>query len=222
MARVLVIIPTVDRPKMCRRAVDSLLQQTYRDWNLVIAKNGRGSLGLYENAIASLLVRPRIRLLALPGQGLAYALNETLQAFGASYEFFASLEDDDEWDPHFLEAMVQTLEKGGDVAHCLQRQVPNQKQSNGGPMDKHMLRVHNWINFPMCLFRTSLWGDIKFCPGAGPATDWDWHLRCIQARAVYKFVPKTLVTHHWHGKNYCLQANHAAFIKARIAKGVYN
>ena len=225
MARVLVIIPTVDRPKMCRRAVDSLLQQTYTDWDLVIAKNGPGSPVAYAQALEGLLADPRIRLMVFPGTGLAYALNSTLAAFGEGHEFFANLEDDDEWDSEFLAVMTQALEEGGSVAHCQQRQKPSVRQSNGGPMDRHMIKVHNWINFPMCLFRTDLWLDrVKetFCTEAGPATDWDWHLRCLQAGAVYKFVPRTLVTHHWHGRNYCLAANHSAFIKARIAKGVYN
>lgn len=210
---------------MCRRAVDSLLQQTFTNWDLVIAKNGKGSLGLYEDAMASLLSYPRIRMLVLPGKGLAYTLNSTLAAFGQGHEFFANLEDDDEWAPEFLATMTQALATGASVAHCLQRQEPSRKQSDGGPMDKARIKVHNWINFPMCLFRTDLWlNRVKetFCPEAGPATDWDWHLRCLQAGAVYKYVPRTLVTHHWHGSNYCLAANHAALIKDRIAQGVYD
>lgn len=222
--RVLVIIPTVDRPKMCRRAIDSLLQQTYTDWDLVIAKNGAGAVEPYAQMTRDLLSNLHIRLLVLPGKGLPYALNETLHAFALGHEFFANLEDDDEWGPEFLATMVGALEKGGDVAHCLQTQVPGQRQSNGGPMDTHRIKVRNWINFPMCLFRTDLWTDrvaVTFCPEAGPATDWDWHLRCLQAGASYKFVQKTLVTHHWHGRNYCLAANQEAFIKDRIKKGVY-
>lgn len=205
---------------MCLRAVRSLQRQRYTAWSLVVALNGGDSRRAeYEETLAG----TSATLLVLPGKGLAYALNETLRLARAGHEYFANLEDDDEWDPRFLGVMVQALEQGGDIAHCLQKQEPVQKQSNGGPMDRHSIKTHNWINFPMCLFRTDLWRDgVKFCPGAGPATDWDWHLRCLQAGATYKFVPRTLVTHHWHGGNYCLAANHVAFIRARIAKGVYN
>jgi len=221
-ARVLVIIPTVNRSRMCGKAVQSLLQQTYDDWNLVIAKNGTGPLWRYHKMLGDLLEDSRVHLLVLPGTGLAYALNKTLARCGAGHEFFANLEDDDEWHPEFLETMVGALEKGGDVAHCLQLQKPRRRQHPGGPMDTRAIKAENWINFPMCLFRTSLWGDIQFDPAAGPATDWDWHLRCLQAGARYKFVPKTLVTHWWHGANWCLRANRTDFIKERIAKGVYN
>lgn len=221
MGRVLVITPTVDRSRLCRKATESLLRQTYSDWDLIIAKNGEGPLWRYTKTLGDLLEDPRIRMVVLPGTGLAYALNETLASFGAGHEFFASLEDDDQWDPEFLATMVRALEKGGDVAHCLQRQKPRVRQLPGGPMDKHAIKRQNWINFPMCLFRTSLWGDIRFTPEAGPATDWDWHLQCLKAGAQYKFVPKVLVTHWWHEDNYCLKANRETFIKARVAKGVY-
>ena len=39
---ILVVIPTCNRPTLCRRAVDSLLAQEECDWSLVIAKNGGG------------------------------------------------------------------------------------------------------------------------------------------------------------------------------------
>ena len=89
-------------------------------------------------------------------------------------------------------------------------------------MDKRFIRRENWINFPMCLFKADLFERVGgFCNEAGPATDWDWHLRCLKAGARYQFVPQTLVTHHWHGGNYCLGTNNTRFIRQRMEAGVY-
>jgi len=229
MSNVLVVIPTLDRPKMCRCAIESLLRQKFANWSLVIAKNGGAHHTVeYVKALSSphdMLNDPRLRMLVLPQSGLGYALNEAFSAFAGGYKYFTNLEDDDEWDDQFLVTMVKTLdETGADVAHCLQRQEPDQKQSNGGPMNAAMLKRHNWINFPMCLFRTETIKRAKgFCNEAGPATDWDFHLRALQAGARYEFVPQVLVTHHWHEANYCIvdREKGKEFVTKRLKEGVY-
>lgn len=210
---------------MCHRAADSLLRQSFDDWELVIAKNGGTSqLAEYEDALAGVLVDPRATLLVLPGKGLGYALNMACQEYLRGHDYFANLEDDDEWFPEYLRTMVRVAERtGADVVHCKQRQVPRHAQSNGNPMDSKAIRGHNWINFPMCLFRAELFDKVGgFCNEAGPATDWDWHLRCLKAGARYEFVDKVQVTHYWHGDNYCLQDKGGrAFIERRMKEGVY-
>jgi len=219
---VLVLVPTLNRPRMCRRAVDSLLHQDFASWDLVIVKNG-GDSAEYGKVFADLLSHPRIRLLVMHEAGLGNALNAGLSLYLAGHQYFANLEDDDEWDPTFLRRMHQEAQKSAaDVVHCLQRQKPGQKQSNGGPMDVKMLRHRNWINFPMCLFRSSLVERVGlFCNEAGPATDWDWHLRCTAVGATYRFIHEVLVTHHWHGSNYCLQQQDSQFVKEKLKAGGY-
>ena len=163
-----------------------------------------------------------MRMLVLPDSGLGYALNEVVAHYG-EYEYFAVLEDDDEWDPGFLRTLRKALVAGGaDVTHCRQRQVPECRQSDGAPMDRVRIRAVNWINFPMCLFRMQLFHRVGgFTNAAGPATDWDWHLRCIAAGARYEFVDRPLITHHWHGDNYCVKVDGRPFVMKRLAEGVY-
>jgi len=200
------------------------VQQNFAAWDLGIVKNGGdGNTGQYITALERFLSHPRIHLLVTFQRGLGNALNEGIRHFAAGHEYFANLEDDDEWHPEFLRTMYREAgESAADVAHCLQLQEPNQRQSNGGPMNTNAIRHCNWINFPMCLFRMGLFDKVGgFCNGAGPATDWDWHLRCLKAGARYHFVPKTLVTHHWQGDNYCLRASGRSFIQKRMREGVY-
>ena len=225
MARVLVLIPTISRPALCARAVQSLLRQNFAAWDLGIVKNGGDSnLEEYVQHLGDTLEHSRVRLLVTHARGLGNALNEGIEYFRqGEHKYFANLEDDDEWHPDFLHTMYREAGRtGADVVHCLQQQEPSQRQSAGGPMDASTIRRRNWINFPMCLFRTDLFDKTGgFCNEAGPATDWDWHLRCLKAGARYHFVPHPLVTHHWQGDNYCLRVNNNKFIQRRMQEGVY-
>lgn len=227
MNRVLVIVPTLSRPQLCARALDSLVAQNFGSWDCVIAKNGGSErLGQYVAELGPRLNDNRIRMLVLPKRGLGYALNEAIAHFGADHRAFANLEDDDEWDPDFLRIMYRELNRtGADIVHCYQRQEPRARQSNGGPMSTSEIRVHNWVNWPECLCRVKLWHTVGgVCQEAGPATDWDWHLRCLQAGAKYHFVPETLVTHHWHESNYCIQNRDDGkqFVLQRVQEGFYD
>ncbi len=219
---VLVIIPTLNRPTMCWWAVTSLIWQEFTNWSLVIAKNGGTHVKEYLEALNGILTYPKITYLMLPKQGLGYALNKGV-ALREGHDYFAVLEDDDEWDPKFLSRLVAVGDSTqGDVIHCKQRQVPINRQGNGVPMVRKKMHKQNAINFPMCLFRTSLVERVgQFCNEAGPATDWDWHLRCIDAGAKYVFVPEVLVTHNWHDSNFCMSHSANDFIRERQEEGMY-
>jgi GT2 family glycosyltransferase len=221
---VLVLMPTLNRPVMCRRAVESLLRQNFAAWTLAIIKNGGNvSLKRYLRELSDVIGHPRIKFMVCSNSGLGYALNQGIGHHLVGHEYFAILEDDDEWDASYLKEMCHAATTSrADVVNCLQRQVPRRLQSDGGPMHAENLKMHNWINFPMCTFRSSLVERIGcFSEEVGPATDWDWHLRCVKAGARYKFVSKTLVTHYWHTNNYCIRTDGKPLIMQRMAQGVY-
>lgn len=234
--KVLVVIPTLNRPEMCARAARSVLAQKYENWDCIIALNGMEGCGhekatAYTKALGDLLCRPSFYLWRMRESGLGKSLNYGvglgLKVTQASY--WMNLEDDDELDPDYLEVMVSAaVESGADVVHCLQRQVPGKIQSDGGPMHPIHLQRRNWINWPMCLWRKEVYEKVgPIAEDVGPSTDWDYHLRCVKAGIKYHFVDRVLVTHHWHsgGKggtpNYCLLVDGRPYIAKRRAEGVY-
>lgn len=221
--KVLIVIPTLNRPEMCARAVQSVLRQKYENWECIVALNGGVKLyGEYDVALAD---RPaNVTLTWTPRVGLGVTLNDTLAVMCLlEPDYWMNLEDDDELDPDFLEVMVSAaVESGADVVHCLQRQVPRKIQSDGGPMHPIYLQRRNWINWPMCLWRKEVYEEVgPIAEDVGPSTDWDYHLRCVKAGIKYHFVDQVLVTHHWHGDNYCLHVDGTQHIARRRREGVY-
>lgn len=113
--RVSVVLPTYGRPDMLRRALDSVVAQTFADWELLIVDdNGAGSETQRETeeVVRPLLDDPRI----------VYVLHQWNRGGGAARNtgihrargpFVAFLDDDDAWYPRKLELQVARIEAGG-------------------------------------------------------------------------------------------------------------
>jgi glycosyltransferase involved in cell wall biosynthesis len=97
MPRFSVLMPTYNRADTILRAIESVLAQTYADWELVVVDDGSTD-GTFEK-IAN--VDPRIRIIRQPNQGLAGARNTGMRS--AAGDLVAFLDSDDEWLPHHLE-----------------------------------------------------------------------------------------------------------------------
>ena len=74
-----VVIATRNRPALVRQAIDSVLRQSWTDWEIVLVNDG--SDDVHAPALAELVqsLGPRCRRLDLPqraqGHGPSYALN---------------------------------------------------------------------------------------------------------------------------------------------------
>jgi len=89
-------MPTFNRRATIRRAVDSVLAQTYQDWELIVVDDGSTD----QTAEALRDIDPRIRILVQANRGAAAARNAGIAACRGRYITF--LDSDDEWLPHFL------------------------------------------------------------------------------------------------------------------------
>jgi glycosyltransferase involved in cell wall biosynthesis len=110
--KVSVVVPTHDRPVFLARALQSVLDQTLQDFEILVA-NDRGID--VSSVIARFSSRARIIYLAEPaGKGIAAARNSGMRA--ASGKYIAHLDDDDLFHPDHLQTLVTFLESSGNKA----------------------------------------------------------------------------------------------------------
>lgn len=100
-------MPTHDRLPLLMQAVDSIRAQSRPDWHLVIADD-HSTDGTPE--YLATLDDPRIEVLRSE-ETLGPAPNLWRALHSAQGRYLAKLDDDDWWEPHFLELLVPVLDR---------------------------------------------------------------------------------------------------------------
>jgi len=108
-----ILLPTFNRAHLLPRAIASVLDQTYQNWELLIWNDG--STDDTEQVLQA-LTDPRIRTFNDINHGKPYALN---QAYANAHgDLIAFLDDDDEWLPDKLGIQIMFLQENPDVDLC--------------------------------------------------------------------------------------------------------
>jgi glycosyltransferase involved in cell wall biosynthesis len=103
-----VIVPAYNAAVYLHYAIDSVLAQTYLDWEIVIVDDGstdhtRAVVDSYQPQL-----HDKLQYVHQPKQGVSAARNKGIRA--ARGEFIALLDADDVWLPHHLERGVQAMD----------------------------------------------------------------------------------------------------------------
>ena len=109
MPKVSVIIPTHNRAHLLNRAVQSIFNQTFQDFEIIITDDA--STDNTEDLVKSFNDERIQYYRHEKNQGGSAARNTSMKH--ASGEYFAFLDSDDEWLPHKLEKQLMAFEKGG-------------------------------------------------------------------------------------------------------------
>lgn len=108
MCKVSVIVRTFDRKLLLARAIQSIIEQTYKDWEIVVVNNGGDGRQVDEVAASFKEHLGRIKTFHIPyARNMEFATNVGLK--NSSGEIIALLDDDDTWDRTFLEKCVDRL-----------------------------------------------------------------------------------------------------------------
>jgi glycosyltransferase involved in cell wall biosynthesis len=188
MPRVSVIIPTYNREHVLLRAVDSVLCQTYQDFEIIIVDDA--STDDTERLVNS-FEDPRIHY--LKHQKNQYAAGARNTGLGsASGEFIAFLDSDDLWLPHKLEQQVAQLDDLGkewvagysgalvNMKGGVQERLQNHAIYDGDVLCDYLLcRFTIWT--PTFIFRSSLLPIVGcFDSSLVRGEDVDFYLRVLQ------------------------------------------
>ena len=153
-----IILPTYNRVNVIERAVYSILNQTYENFELIIVDDGSKD---DTEQIVTAIEDKRIRYIALgQNRGPAAARNEGVRQ--SKYNYIAFQDSDDEWKSDKLEKQMKTLQENPDVAivyHSYQTDrgvaYPQEwiaKEQRQGQIFPYLLRG-NMIGTPTILMR---------------------------------------------------------------------
>ena len=111
-ATVSIILPVFNRLHYLRAAVDSVLAQTFQDWELIIADDDSGAETQQYMRDLSASAGPRVKVLWMKHLGNPDAVrNVALRHVQTQYVAF--LDSDDVWLPRKLEAQLESMRSRG-------------------------------------------------------------------------------------------------------------
>lgn len=215
--RVGIIMRTKDRPVLLKRAIDSVIRQTFTDWVLIVVNDGGNPTPvrrlLDERSAA---FQGRFILINNPtSTGMENASNAGIT--NSASEFIVIHDDDDSWEPRFLERCVSHLdvvapEVGGVVAHTTVIVEEIVDDSSVVERDRFPYQNIDAVNLPKLivenqfppisfLFRRSVIDVVGHFNGKLPVLgDWDFHLRVAKCFQI-DVVPEALAFYHHRVKN---------------------
>lgn len=107
-----VVIPAYNAGRFIRRTIDSVLAQTYRDFELIVVDDGSDD----DTGEVVRTYGEKVRYIYQKNGGDGPARNAGIAA--AKGEWIAFLDHDDEWLPNKLELQVALLERNPDLRWC--------------------------------------------------------------------------------------------------------
>ena len=194
MPKISIILPVYNGATTIQATIDSVLQQTFSDFELIIIDDDSTDHTL---EILSQYTDSRIQVLSCSHRGAAASRNRGLKQ--ASGEYIAFLDADDLWTPDKLEAQLNALQTHPKAAVAYSwtdyidesgnwRQAGRHRRVNGDAFAQ-MLRsnfLENGSNPLICRYALDDVGDFDESLTGGQ--DWDLYLR-LAARYLFVNVP---------------------------------
>ncbi|MHB8120990.1 MAG: glycosyltransferase family 2 protein [Desulfuromonadaceae bacterium] len=192
MPRVSVIIPCYNHGEYLDEAVDSILAQTFRDFEIIIVNDG--STDAQTIATLENYQRPHTRVLHTSNQGLAMARNNGIRE--ACGEFILPLDADDRVAPDYLEKGVAIMDAspGTGIVYCLADCFGAQQGRWDIPEYSPRGMLLTNLIFCCSLFRKSSWEQTAgYNPNMNRGwEDWDFWLSLIERGCTVQRIPEVL------------------------------
>ena len=191
-----VIIPTYNRGSWIGGSVESVLSQSFKDFELLVVDDG--STDDTSSVVATF---PSVRYIReAENSGVSKARN--LGLLSARGRFIAFLDSDDLWQKDKLQAQVEWMERHPDCVVCYTDEIWIRKGVRVNPMTKHQKSTGDIFAdcLQLCLvspssamMRASLFEEVGNFDESLPACeDYDFWLR-VAVRHPFHFIPRKLI-----------------------------
>jgi glycosyltransferase involved in cell wall biosynthesis len=218
---------TVGIPAFCAEGlvgetIESVLAQTWTDWELVVVDDG-SSDATYEVAAAYADRDPRIRVLRVEHAGCGAARNAAYE--GSRAPFLCRLDQDDLYLPEYLETMHGFIEEhpGYQIFSCnaermfadgrTEPMLTAERWSSPSSVTFDELIDHNPI-FAMAVIRRETYWKVGGTRSA-LVDDYDFWMRALLDGARHIYVPKVLARYRIHAAQG--SARNDRMLESRIA-----
>jgi glycosyltransferase involved in cell wall biosynthesis len=217
-----VVIPTLDRPKLLLRAIDSVLRQTHQEIEVIVVADRPDPDTI--SAVRA-LSDSRLQLITNQQRSTAAAARNT-GVDNATGEWIAFLDDDDEWLPNKLQRQLAFASgRPPALLSCLSRVVtptatyvlPQVIFDNSGPIDEYLFDRRSLfgglgaLQTSGYLLPRALFEKVRF-NAESRHDDWEFALRLSkQAGARVEIVPEVLVVLYREEERPSLTARNASW-----------
>ena len=192
MTKVSVIIPTRNRPEFLAAAVESVLQQSHHDLELLVVNDGSTALSGFSDQRVHVLENSEAG--AVPARNLGVA--------SARGEFIAFLDDDDAWSS--ADHVSRALESGAEFffADGMMKFPNGESKIFAQDADAKSLEANNTILISAVVYTKSLHKRLgSFDEQLPYYWDWDWYLRVARSGATMKHRAEPVVNIQVHAQN---------------------
>jgi glycosyltransferase involved in cell wall biosynthesis len=201
MSLVSAVIPTRHRPQLVLRAINSVLNQTHRELELIVVVDGPDDATV---EVINGLDDPRLRLIVNP-RSMTAAGARNIGAAQATGEWIAFLDDDDEWLFDKIEKQLAFAAGCGTaLVSCISRVVtplathvwPRVIYDNSTALDEYLFNQRlgsGFIQTSSFLLPREIFDKVKFNVDS-PHDDWEFVIRLSKEVGVkIATVPEVLV-----------------------------
>lgn len=209
MPKVTIITSTFNRAdRFLPQAIESVLKQTYQDWELIVADDC--STDNTKEVVAAYIAKdPRISYFSLPKNHGKDTRPKNQAVLKAQGEYIAFLDDDCEFHPAHVGRLVEEIEaRKVDLVYSDMLLIDAAKKDDWGAkgvamdFDPQILMHKNFIDMSEVLFKK----DAIFRVGGFDETlprfvDWNLWVRMTKAGVTFERVPEVLTKYYTHENN---------------------
>ena len=201
--KVSIILPTYNRAKIIMDAINSVLNQTYKNWELIVIDDNSND---DTCSIIKDLNHPKIKLIRNETNvGSAASRNNAFKHISGDYICY--LDSDNQFNKDFLLVMVNELNrlKQYDILYCamnlfnydIEEKTTEKIGVRYSVFNRPTLENHNYIDMGAIMHRKKCIKKIKFNESMQRLADWSFLLQLTESKPAYS-IPCILVDYFYN------------------------